>query len=130
MSERKLLKERAKFAKTVIFCRTLLDCGKIYGRIKRLLGRNVTEPSRLLNIIEFCLINLFTAASTAEMRANCPDIRRVINFGAPIDIRRVINFGAPITTEELIQQSVGAGWDGNNAELYFIIRKLVSTPLH
>ena len=64
-----LLKERTKCVKTVLFCYTLLDCGQIYAKLKRRLGKNITEPTGLPNIIEFRLINLFTAASTAEMKA-------------------------------------------------------------
>ena len=100
-----LLKERTKCVKTVLFCCTLTNLCKL----KRHQGKNKTEPPGLPNIVEFYLINLFTAASTADMKAkvleefcrsdtklrlviatsafglgvDCPDIGRVINFGAP-----------------------------------------------
>lgn len=133
-----LLKERTKCVKTVLFCYTLLDCGQIYAKLKRYLGKNITEPPGLPNIIEFRLINLFTAASTAEMKAKvlvefCKsdnNLRLVIAtsaFGLGVDcsdIRRVINFGAPNTTEELVQQSGRAGRDGSNAEAILYYKKV------
>ena len=64
-----LLKECTKCVKTVLFCYTLLDCGQIYAKLKRHLGNNITEPPGLPNIVEFHQINLFTAASTVEMKA-------------------------------------------------------------
>ena len=133
-----LLKERTKCVKTVLFCCTLLDCGQIYAKLKRRLGKNITEPPGLPNIVEFRLINLFTAASTADMKAKVlkefcrsdTKLRLVIAtsaFGLGVDcpdIGRVINFGAPCTTEELIQQSGRAGRDGNNAEAILYYKKV------
>ena len=104
-----LLTGCTKCVKTVLFCYTLLDCGQINAKLKRRLGKNITEPLGLPNIVEFRIINLFTAASTADMKTkvlkefyrsdtklrlviatsafglgvDCPDIGRVINFGAP-----------------------------------------------
>ena len=133
-----LLKERTKCVKTVLFCYTLLDCGQIYAKLKRHLGNNITEPPGLPNIVEFRLISLFTAASTVEMKAKVltefcksdTNLRLVIAtsaFGLGVDypdIGRVINFRAPNTTEELIQQSRRAGWNGNNAEAILNYKKV------
>ena len=63
-----LLTEWTRVVKTVLFCRTLLNCAEIYASIKRILGAYITEPPGLPNIIEFWLRNLFNAASTPDMR--------------------------------------------------------------
>ena len=130
-----LLTERTRVVKTVLFCTTLLNCAEVYTSIKGFLGEHITEPPGLPNIIEFQLINLFTAASTPEMRTKvlaefCKEgtnLRLVIAtsaFGLGVDcpdIGRVINWGAPSTLEELVQQSGRAGRDGRNADaiLYY-----------
>ena len=133
-----LLKERTKCVKNIVFCYTLLDCGQIYAKLKRHLGNNITEPPGLPNIVEFRLINFFTAASTVEMKAKVltefcksdTNLRLVIAtsaFGLGVDcpdIGRVINCGAPNTTEELIQQSGRAGRNGNNAEAILYYKKV------
>ena len=132
-----LLTLREKFPKTVLFCRTLLECGEIYGRLKRQLGENITEPPGLPNIIEFRLINLFTAATTPEMRemvlaefCKTETILRLViatsAFGLGVDcpdITRIINWGAPNTIEELVQQTGRAGRDGREADAILYCRK-------
>ena len=41
----------------------------MYASIKGCLGKHITEPPGLPNIMELQLVNLFTAASTPDMRA-------------------------------------------------------------
>ena len=93
------------------------------------------------NIIEFRLINLFTAASTTEMREEVlaefrkqnTRLRLVIAtsaFGLGVDcpdIGRVINWGAPNITEELEQQSGRAGRDDSQAEAILYYKKQENT---
>ena len=118
----------------------MVDCGDIYQRIKNRFGSNITEPPGLPNIIEFRLINLFTAASTTEMREKVLDefckwntrlrLRLVIvtsAFGLGVDcpdIGQVINWGAPNTVEELVQQSGRAVRDDSQAEAILYYKKL------
>jgi len=125
-----LLASRTSTPKTVVFCRTLLSCAEIYGNLKKILGSNITEPPGLPNLIEFRVINLFTAASTPQMREQvlrefCKPVstlRLVIAtsaFGLGVDcgdITRVINWGAPCTLEELLQETGRAGRNGTPSE--------------
>ena len=62
---KELLTSHTSTPKTVLFCRTLLNCADIYGNLKKTLGSNITEPPGLPNMVEFRLINLFTAATTS-----------------------------------------------------------------
>ena len=133
-----VLSMRERFPKTVLFCRTLLACGEIYTGLKRRLGKNITEPPRLPNIIDFRLINLFTAATTPEMRemvllefCKAKTILRLViatsAFGLGVDcpdIARVINLGTPNIIEELVQQTGRAGRDGSNADAILYFRKV------
>ena len=90
------------------------------------------------NTVEFRLINLFTAATTPEMREMVllefceaePILRLVIAtsaFGLGMDcpdIARVINWGIPNTVEELVQQTGRAGRDGSDADAILYFRKV------
>ena len=125
-----LLSLRERFPKTVLFCRTLLAYGEIYMGLKSHLGKNITEPPGLPNIVEFRLINLFTAAITPEMRemvllefCKAETILRLViatnAFGLGVDcpnITRVINWGTPNTVEELVQQTGRVGRDGSDSD--------------
>ena len=132
-----LLNDRANTVKTVLFCCRLVDCAEIYQGIRNRLGSNITEPPGLPNIVQFRLINLFTTASTPEMREMVlaefykqdTKLRLVIAtsaFGLGVDcpdIGRVINWGAPSTIEELVQQSGRAGRNGAEAEAILFYKK-------
>lgn len=90
------------------------------------MGDDITEPPGLPKVIPFRLIDIFTAASTPDMREEIvqefskPDtyMRVVVAttaFGLGIDcpdICHVINWGAPNSLEELIQEAGKGGRDG------------------
>ena len=124
-----LLDNCTKATKTVIFCRSLKDCEKMCAILKKLLGKNITEPPGLPdNFLQFWLIDVFTAASDNDMREEiitefCKSdtkLRLIIAstaFGLGIDckdIARVINYGTPTTLEELVQEMGRAGRNGNH----------------
>lgn len=93
--------------------------------MKKLLGKNITEPPDVPAILPFRMIALFTSASRQEIRAEILQEFCLVNsalrvmvgttaFGLGVDcqcIKRVINWGAPGSLEELVQES---GWDGND----------------
>jgi len=125
-----LIENRTKATKTVIFCRSLKDCGKMCAILKKLLGESITEPPNLPdNFLQFRLIEVFTAASDNDMREEiiselCKSdtkLRIIIAstaFGLGIDcmdIARVINYGTPTTLEELVQEMGRAGRNGNQS---------------
>ena len=64
-----LHENRTKTTKTVVFCRSLKDCGKMCKMMKKLLGKDITEPPKLPDhFLQFRLIDVFTAASDNDMR--------------------------------------------------------------
>ena len=128
---KELLEKRCNTVKTIVFCRSLKDCGNMCIMLKRLLGKHITEPPGLPNrLLQFRLIDVFTAASDTDVREEIvvefckPDtkLRLIIAstaFGLGIDcgdILRVINFGTPNTLEELVQEVGRAGRNGENAQ--------------
>ena len=125
-----LLNNRAKATKTVVFCRSLKDCGKMCTILRKLLGKGITEPPGLpYSFLQHRLIDVFTAASDNDMREEiitefCKSdskLRIIIAstaFGLGIDckdIARVINYGTPNTLEELVQEMGRAGRNGDQS---------------
>ena len=137
-----LLLKRAEAPKTVLFCRSLQHCANLFATIKRLLGKNITEPPETSPHLSNCLVSVFTSVSTTLMRElllqefSIPStkLRLLIAttaFGLGVDcpdIECIINWGSPSTLEELVQESGRGGRDGRSAEaiLYpkFVGRKV------
>jgi len=132
-----LRENRTKTTKTVIFCRSLKDCGKMCKMMKKLLGKDITEPPNLPDhFLQFRLIDVFTAASDNDMQEEiitefCKSdtkLRLIIAstaFGLGIDCKDigwVINYGTPNTLEELVQEMGRAGRDGNQAQATYITK--------
>ena len=96
---------------------------------EEVLGSKITEPPGLPSMLQFRLIDIFTAASNVSMREEVlkefckadTKLRLLIattEFGLGVDcvdIKRVINYSTPSTLEELVQESGQAGRDGREA---------------
>ena len=140
------LKDKSSLVpKTVIFCRSLRHCADMCEFMRRLLGSHITDPPGLPSVLQYRLIDVFTAASDTDMREVLKEfckkdtkLRLLIAstaFGLGVDctdIKRVINYGTPGTLEELVQESGRAGRDGSEAEaiLYHrIIGKKVTNAI-
>ena len=122
-------KDRSRFVKTVIFCRTYKDCGDLFSTIRHKMGKNFTEPPEYPDFDEFCMVELYTRVSRPEKREAIdqlfaiPDgkLRLVIAttaFGMGVDcpdIRRIVHWGLPSNIEEY-QGTGRAGRDGQDAE--------------
>lgn len=119
-----------KATKTVVFCRTLKQCAEMCITMKKL-GIYITEPPGLPNnLLQFRLIDVFTAASDVDMRESIlaefcrseTNLRLIIAstaFGLGVDCKdiiHVINYGTPYTLEELVQEMGRAGRNGDQAE--------------
>ena len=128
---KELLEKRTAALKTVVFCRSLRHCADMCVMMKKLLRENITEPPGLPdNIVQYRLVDVFTAASDADMKEEIlaefckrnSNLRLLIAttaFGLGVDCmdtNRIINYGTPSTLEELVQELGRAGRDGSPAE--------------
>ena len=128
---KELLEKRTAALKTVVFCRSLRHCADMCVTMKKLLGENITEPPGLPdNMVQYRLVDVFTAASDADMKEEIlaefckrnSNLRLLIAttaFGLGVDCmdtNRIINYGTPSTLEELVQELGRAGRDGSPAE--------------
>lgn len=125
-----LASKRLDTPKTVLFCRSLQHCANIFATIKRLLGKNITEPPESPPNYSNCLVSVFTSVSTVHMRELLlqefttagTKLRLLIAttaFGLGVDcsdIERIINWGSPSTLEELVQEAGRGGGDGRPTE--------------
>lgn len=127
-----LILKRAQMPKTVVFCRTLQNCATFFATIKKMMGKNITDPpGAVYNChLQFRLVEVFTAVSTTEMReavikefCKCDSTLRLLvattAFGMGVDcpdIERIINWGCPNTLEELVQETGRGGRDGRQTQ--------------
>lgn len=133
---RELMECRILTKKTVIFCRTSNQCIQFFLLLKNLLGPSITEPPGLPeNVLNFRLVDMFTAGARKEMREEIvtefcrhdTKLRVIVAtsaFGLGVDcpdISRVISWGPPNMLEDLVQESGRAGRNGEAAEaiLYY-----------
>ena len=97
--------------------------------LKKKMGRNFTEPPGYPNADGFRLVDMFTAASTAEKKEEVLDafvrtegrlhlIIATTSFGMGIDcpnIRNIIHWGIPDSIEEYVQETGHCGHDGKTS---------------
>lgn len=129
--------QKVQFPKTVIFCSSYMDCAEIYRHLQHMLGPDLTEPQSYPCLQQFRLVDMYTRASTAEMKEKiiesfcCSDSKlRVIiattAFGLGIDcpdIRKVIHWGPPSDVDQYAQEAGRAGRDGLPAEAVLLYTK-------
>ena len=116
---------RAEYPKTIVFCRRYKDCSKLYRLLRKNLDSGFTHPPGYPNFHKFRLVDMYTRASTPEMKEKVlssftipnSKLRLVVGttaFGMGIDcpdIRQVIHYGPPSDVEQYVQESGRAGRD-------------------
>ena len=114
---------RLDFPKTLVFCCTLANCSTLYQLLQAKLGKEFTEPIGYPDLHQFRMVEMFTRASTKEMKEKVlklfidvqSKLRLVVAttaFSMGIDcpnIHNVIHFGVPGTIEQYIQEAGRAG---------------------
>lgn len=125
-----LMSKRTYFPKTIIYVRKYTNCSGIYMILKKSMGAEFTEPPGYPNIAGFRLVDMFTKVLTIDKKEEVlkcfsklgGNLRLVIattSFGMGIDcpdIRRVIHWGAPTTVEEYVQETGRSGRDGASSQ--------------
>ena len=121
-----LLSNRVNFPKVLIFCRTIAECAALYQAIRLKLGKHFTEPPGYPDLHRFRLVDMYTRASSSEMKkkvlasfmTSAGKLRIVIAttaFSMGIDcpdISKVIHYGPPATVEQYVQETGRAGRNG------------------
>lgn len=125
------------FPRTIIYCRSMVDCSDVYCFVRKQLGISFTNPPgapaalqkyRLVDMFTSCtdsglkdkIINSFTRPSALRiicatvafgMGIDCPDVRRIVHLGPPNDI------------ESYIQETGRSGRDGKTAKAHLLLKK-------
>ena len=117
---------RTVLPKTIIFCRKLIDCSKVYLQIRHTLGENFTDPPSSPDTHDFHMVSMYHSAATEKAKGNilrtfCTDTSKLriliatTAFGLGVDcpdIRRVIHWGPPNDLDAYVQETGRGGRDG------------------
>ena len=117
------------FSKTLIFCRTIAECSLLYQTIRTKLGKDFTHPCGYPDYHKFRLVEMYTRASSNDMKRKVllsfmavnGTLRIVIAttaFGMGIDcpdILNVVHYGPPANLEQYAQETGRAGRNGESA---------------
>lgn len=124
-----LKKERRSTTKTVVFCRSIAACIKLYKHFLTYLRDDSYEPKGATHMISNRLFAMYHARVDDDDRQTilsvfrcsdsvCRILFSTVAFGMGVDIpdiHRVIHYGPPGDIESYFQESGRAGRDGKHA---------------
>ena len=118
---------RTSFPKTLVFCSTIAECSLMYRTLRNILGNEFTDPPKYPDIHKFRLIDMYTRASSDEMKKKILEsfkteggkLRLLIATSAfsmgvdcP-DISNVVHPGPPSCLIQYVQETGRCGRNGN-----------------
>ena len=117
---------RTALPKTIIFCRKLIDCSKVYLQIRHTLGKSFTDPPSSPDTHDFHMVSMYHSAATEGAKANilctfCTNSSKLriliatTAFGLGVDcpdISRAIHWGPPNDLDAYVQETGRGGRDG------------------
>ena len=121
----KLCVQAVAYPKTVIFCKRIEDCSCFFLTLRHIMGAHFTYPYGYPEVHEFRLAEMYTRATKLYMREKILSsfttagsklrvVIATISFGMGIncpDITKVIHYGAPNDLEAYVQETGRAGRD-------------------
>ncbi len=128
-------RHREAVDKVIIFCRTYDDCTHIYMYLRSRLGKQALQPIGAPDLARFRLVDMYTACTHPTVKdiilkafTDPHGVLRIVvatvAFGMGVDcpdVRRIIHWGAPQDIEEYVQETGRAGRDAL-AILYHVPR--------
>ena len=131
-----LLREKGKMTpKTIIYCRSLKECGLLYDAFRTALpgASSYASPElpmtfrhRLYAMYHRstdCEIKYFVASSLAALDSVCRIVFATVALGMGLDfpdVRYIINYGPPNTIDQYSQQCGRAGRDGKFSTAFLL----------
>ena len=130
-----LKKKGVKADKTIIYCRSLKDCGLVFDSFRVGLrgelsfvssGCSKTASNRLYAMYYSSTekeIKAEVACSFGRVDGSCRVVIATVALGMGLDfpdIRYVINFGPPNTIDQYVQQRGRVGRDGQSSKAYLV----------
>ena len=131
----KLKDQRLDFPKTIIYCQTLSECGKLYLLFKKYLGQ-FTSPVDAPDMPQYRMVDMFHSCTDKEIKDHIIHnfgqdtclrvIIATVAFGMGIDcpdVHHIIYMRAPEDLEVYIQETGRAGRDGMQSTATLLLIK-------
>ena len=118
----KLASQETNFPKTVIFCRRLQDCSKLYFYFMSTVGPNPPELNkRLYDMIhskspESIKHHIIESLMDAEALPRVVIATKVLGLGVDVKCETVVHYGPPSSMDDYLQQIGRAGRGGQQSQ--------------
>ena len=123
----KIQTDRTSLPKTLIFCPTIAECSLMYRTLRNMLGNEFTDPPNYPDFHKFRLIDMYTRASSDEMKKKILESFRTeggklrlliatsaFSMGVDCpDISNVVHLGPPSCSVQYVQETGRGGRNGN-----------------
>ena len=116
-----LIKERAEFPRTIIYCRRIKECTEIYLHMEQTVGRNSsTLQDRLYDMIHsktptHTKNHILDSFVTEDTLLRVLISTKVTGMGMDMNITNVVHYGCPSSIDDYVQQIGRAGRQGQQS---------------